>query len=77
MADKFIKKTVAAEGVTLSNMVWALIKRQPIGYIETVLTSNPGLAALGAIIPIGTVVLFPIIDISEEETVVEVVRLYD
>lgn len=44
------------------------------GYVEAVLAANPGLAAKGPILPMGTVVVLPDIETSTE---VPMVRLWD
>ncbi|MGQ3670793.1 tail protein X [Xanthobacter sp. TB0136] len=44
------------------------------GYVEAVLAANPGLAAKGPILPMGTVVVLPDIEASTE---VQVVKLWD
>lgn len=44
------------------------------GYVEMVLDANPGLAALGPVLPLGTVILMPqFIIVNESATV----RLWD
>lgn len=45
------------------------------GYVEKVLDANPGLAALGPILPTGTVVTLP--DVRAAEPAVPVVTLWD
>ncbi|SMC43294.1 P2-like prophage tail protein X [Fulvimarina manganoxydans] len=45
------------------------------GYVEAVLDANPGLAALGPILPVGTSILLP--DIPTAIEVVPVVTLWD
>jgi len=70
-------ETVRSEGFTLSRLIWRLLKRQPVGYAEKVLDANPGLAALGPYIPVGTNIIFPLEDISSEAKSQEVVRLWD
>jgi len=69
--------TVTGEGVTLSAMVWRLLKRQPVGFVEAVLDFNPGLAKLGAYLPVGTVVNFPLDAIPTQQPTRQVVRLWD
>lgn len=44
------------------------------GYVEAVLVTNPGLAAKGPILPMGTIVVLPDIEVSTE---VPVVKLWD
>ncbi|WP_029074420.1 tail protein X [Kaistia adipata] len=45
------------------------------GYVEIVLDANPGLAALGVPLPIGTVIDLP--EIANAKDVVAVVSLWD
>ena len=70
-------ETVNSEGFRLSGLIWQLLKRQPRGYAEQVLDANPGLAALGPILPVGTVVKFPLDNIPSETPVTEAIRLWD
>jgi phage tail protein X len=70
-------ETVIAEGFTLSQLVWKLMGRQPKGYVEQVLDANPGLAALGPEIPVGTQIVFPLDSISSENDVEQAIRLWD
>ena len=69
-------ETVKAEGFTLAQMVWALLRRQPEGYVERVLGFNPGLAWLGPFLPVGTIINFPLDDIDPVQTS-DVVYLWD
>lgn len=48
----------AMQGDTLDAMVWRHYGRTA-GLVELVLKSNPGLADLGAVLPMGTTVLMP------------------
>lgn len=70
-------ETVMAEGFTLSRLIFRLLKRQPEGYIEQVMTENPGLAALGPTLPVGTVIRFPLDKIPSAQEAPNVVRLWD
>ena len=71
-------ETVTAEGFTLSSLVWRLFGRLPEGYVERVLDLNPGLAELGAHIPVGTRIVFPLEEVTAERTSRPVVvRLWD
>jgi phage tail protein X len=45
------------------------------GYVEAVLEANPGLAALDAVLPIGTEIKLP--DIPKASKVVPVISLWD
>lgn len=75
--EKIETHTVNREGVTLSALIWGLFQKQPEGFIEIVLEQNPGLALMGPIIPIGTVVEFPIERLNEAQERIDVVRIFD
>lgn len=51
---------VEAEGLTLSQLIWRRFRLPMPGLLELTLTSNPGLAGRGSILPVGTVIKFPI-----------------
>lgn len=60
------------------DMVDAICRRtygDESGYVEAVLLANPGLAALGAVLPMGTTVVLPDIEDTISET--PVVTLWD
>jgi phage tail protein X len=50
---------VAGEGISVDLLIWREYKRPMIGLVEKVLDTNPGLAALGPILPVGTLVKLP------------------
>lgn len=80
MSTTVLEETVKAEGYTLSQIIWRLLKRQPDTYLETVLAYNTGLADLGYQIPVGTVVKIPLDEIpseDEQSSDVDVVNLWD
>lgn len=60
MSETIETITVQIEGVTLSRLLWARFKRPMPGIVERVLSANPRLAALGAVIPVGTAIKVPI-----------------
>lgn len=70
-------ETVKQEGVTLSGMIWMLLRRQPHGYIAKVLEANPGIADAGAHLPVGTKVKFPLEDVPVPMVSEKGVRLWD
>jgi phage tail protein X len=55
--DTIIK--VAGDGVSVDLLVWRKYRRPMPGLVERVLDINPGLAALGPILPVGTLVKLP------------------
>ena len=67
--------TVAGDGITISNLVWRRFRRAKPGMAEAVFAANPGLAAMGAIIPVGTRVRFPAMADSAGES--DVITLWD
>lgn len=52
--------TVETEGLSLSVIVWRAARGPHPGLIERVLELNPGLAAKGPILPVGTVIRIPV-----------------
>jgi len=52
---------VAGEGVSVDLLIWREYRRPMPGLVEAVLDSNPGLAALGPILPVGTLVKLPLL----------------
>ncbi|NSY36886.1 tail protein X [Leisingera sp. ANG59] len=62
------------EGETADEIVWRHYGNQVAGALETVLQANPGLAALGPVLPLGTRIDLPEIDAPKEA---EAVRLWD
>lgn len=69
-------EVIQSEGLTLSLLVWRLFRRKPDGYVERVLTANPGLADVGAFLPVGTRIIFPL-DVETKAQARTVVRLWD
>lgn len=66
---------VEREGLTLSRIIWRRFKKQVPGLVERVLDINPGLSALGPILPVGTVIKIPIPNVRQN-TDVTPVRLW-
>lgn len=70
--------TVAGVGLTVDLIVWRRHRRRIPGLVEQVLDINPGLAALGEHLPIGTVVQLPVIVPTPAAKPAEtVIRLWD
>ena len=72
-AEMIIK--VAGDGISVDLLIWRKYKRPMPGLLEQVLDINPGLAALGPILPIGTVVKLPTVK-PPPVTELAVVRLW-
>ena len=66
MADAIEKVTVSGYGLTLSKIVWRRFRRPMPGLVERILEANPGLAAKGEILPLGTA--FDLIVPAEDPT---------
>jgi len=51
--------TVETEGMTLSLLIWRRYRTPMFGLAERVHEINPGLAARGIVLPVGTTFLMP------------------
>jgi phage tail protein X len=51
---------VAGEGISVDLLIWREYRRPMPGLVEQVLDMNPGLAALGPVLPVGTLVKLPV-----------------
>ena len=58
--ETFEQITVAGDNITAALLVWRRFKAVLPGQVERLLTVNTGLAKLGPVIPIGTIVKVPI-----------------
>lgn len=62
------------EGESLDEIVWRHYSAEIRGAVETVIEANPGVAALGPVLPLGTKVFLPAIEAPKEA---ESLRLWD
>lgn len=69
-------KVMRLNGMSLSKIIWRRFKRPMEGLAEQTLELNPGLAALGPILPYKTEFNLPIPVIQEEVKLVPVVRIW-
>jgi phage tail protein X len=60
MTDIIERVTVEGDGLTVSLLVWRRFHRAMPGLVEQVYAMNPGLAAHGPTLPLGTSVLLPV-----------------
>ena len=60
MSDVVETITVEGEFITVSLIVWRRFKRPLPGLVEEIFDRNPGLAARGDFLPVGTTFLLPI-----------------
>lgn len=69
--------TVAGDGITIDLLVWRRFRARRDGLVERIIATNPGLAALGPILPVGTVVTIPMDDPAAAPQDRALVRLWD
>lgn len=67
--------TVEGDALTVSLIVWRRFKRPMPGLVEAILDTNPGLADLGPILPLGTVFEMPV-PVPQENQVLDPIRLW-
>lgn len=75
MARAGQRVTVQRLEVTVDLVVYEAFGRQDDRLVEQVFELNPGLAAKGTYLPLGTVVILP--DISSAPRILKTVRLWD
>jgi phage tail protein X len=68
---------VGHDHVTVDLLLWRRFKRIDLGQIERVLDTNPGLAALGPELPIGTAVVVEIPVPPADRPPVPAIALWD
>ena len=66
-------KVIAQQGDSVDNLCWRHLGSSAA--VETTLDANPGLAALGAILPMGTVVTLP--DTAQTTPTKTLIQLWD
>ena len=76
MSETYEKVTVKTSGQTLSKIIWRRFRKPVEGIRERTLNHNPGLAALGPVLPVGTT--FEIVVPGPEEAIknMPVIRLW-
>ncbi len=77
MTEKFIAETIKSEEMTLSQVIWRMLRRQPVGYLERVLAFNQDLSLQFPFLTVGSVVNLPVEDITDEAKKSDVIRLWD
>ena len=60
MSEVVERLTVEGDNITLSLLVWRRFRRPMPGLFEQILDLNPGLAALGPCLPVGTTFNMPV-----------------
>lgn len=68
---------VEGDDITLSLLVWRRFQTRTPGVVERALNLNPGLADLGPVLPVGTVVRIPVDAPDKPPEQRPVVRLWD
>lgn len=69
--------TVKGDHITLDLLLWRRFRDHRSGFVERVFDMNPGLADLGAVLPVGTRVLIPLDAPELRPPERPVVRLWD
>jgi phage tail protein X len=69
--------SVKGDDVTLDLLLWRRFGRAGQSMTEEALGLNPGLAALGAVIPLGTVVVLPDAPLAAAVATVQPVSLFE
>jgi phage tail protein X len=67
--------TVEGDALTVSLIVWRRFKRPMPGLVEAILDTNPDLADLGPVLPLGTVFEMPV-PVPQENQVLDPIRLW-
>lgn len=68
MAQRIV---VQQQGVTLDLLLWRIHGRRGQNLVEAALVANPGLAALGPVIPLGTAIDIPDLPAAPSGGIVE------
>jgi len=70
--------TVTAAEISVPRMVWRRFKRPMPGMTERIFALNPGIAAMGPYLDMGTVVVIPIdSEEAKHKTARPVIQLWD
>jgi phage tail protein X len=77
MSDQAEVITIRGEEITVSLLVARRFRDYMPGYVERVFDVNPGLAAMGPFLAVGTKVLLPAPTIQETQGKVIVLKLWD
>lgn len=77
MTEKFIAEMIKSEHMTLSQVIWRLLRRQPVGYLERVLAFNQDLSLQSPFLTVGSIVKLPVEEISDQAKKSDVIRLWD
>jgi phage tail protein X len=65
---------VATEGLSVDLLIWRRYRRKMPGLVEQTFVLNPGLAAKGPTLPVGTVVRIPVV--AAPVPAIDLVRLW-
>jgi phage tail protein X len=60
MSDEIETVALAGEGMMLDAILWQRFRKPTPGLLEKALDINPGLAALGPMLPHGTIINIPV-----------------
>lgn len=76
MTEKFVEEVIRSEEMTLSQVIWRFLRRQPRGYLERVLAFNQDLSLTQPYLPVGMVLRLPVEDIADKKPS-DTIRLWD
>ena len=76
MADTVETITVRGDFITVPLLIWRRFHRPMPGLAEAILAINPGLAAAGPFIPIGTTLQMPIPAQDEAQNIAPKIKLW-
>ena len=77
MTEKYIEETIRSDRMTLSQLIWRFLRRQPNGYLERVLDFNPNLSLDQPYLTVGSKVRLPVVDIEDKPRPSSVIRIFD
>jgi phage tail protein X len=77
VSEKYLTEVIKTEMMTVSQLVWRLLRRQPTGYVERVLELNRGISSQGPFLTVGSTVMLPLENIDNQSADASVIRLWD
>jgi phage tail protein X len=77
MADQAEVVTIRGEEISVSLLVARRFRDYMPGYVERVFDMNPGLAAMGPFLTVGTKVLLPTPTLTETQGKIIVLKLWE
>lgn len=69
--------TVEGDNLTVDLILWRKFRRPTPGLVEHTYFTNPGLAVLGEVLPVGTVFTIPATNIDDVDVESAMITLWD